>query len=200
MVISFVNKTRMNQSARWLQLSPFLWDLGKSLSIVSKTLKMKEHELTKKKRTKKRYDLLPRSFSGYWYISSLQSTSYACMHNEGRESNAARASQGKTRNFGTWYTVASFLFCICMHTYKMKVPPQKDIYIQLSQWETLQWLWNSNSAGRDLAFLFSCYLFFESITIFKRGEGGAAYGLEVGVEVFWLVLFFCVLYNSLLGV
>ena len=118
------------------------------------------------------------------------------MHNEGRERVMQPVHpKGRlgTLVLGT-YTEASFLFCICMHTYKMKVPPQKDIYIQLSQ--SLQWLWNSNSAGRDLAFLFSCYLFFESITIFKRGEGGAAYGLEVGVEVFWLVLFFFVQYYN----
>ena len=104
-----------------------------------KTMKI-QLELTKENARKKSYDLLPRSFSGYWYISSLQSTSYACMHNEGRERVMQPVHpKGRlgTLVLGT-YTVASFLFCICIHTYKMKVPPQKDIYIQLSQ--SLQWL------------------------------------------------------------
>ena len=155
-----------------------------------KTMKI-QLELTKENARKKSYDLLPRSFSGYWYISSLQSTSYACMHNEGRERVMQPVHpKGRlgTLVLGT-YTVASFLFCICMHTYKMKVPPQKDIYIQLSQ--SLQWLWNSNSAGRDLAFLFSCYLFFESITIFKRGRGSSIWFGSGSGSFLTGALFFC---------
>ena len=81
---------------------------------------MKEHELTDEKRTKKRYDLLPRSFSGYWYISSLQSTSYACMHNEGRERERVQS------HCIPWEpnTKESFLFC-SMQSTKRKSPPSK---------------------------------------------------------------------------
>ena len=122
---------------------------------------------------------------------------HACIMKGERESNAARASQGKTRNFGTWYTVASFLFCICMHTYKMKVPPQKDIYIQLSQWETLQWLWNSNSAGRDLAFLSGLLSLFWKHYHIQARRGGSSIWFGSGSGSFLTgALFFVQYYNS----